>query len=389
MEIDIVSDHSPVSADEADAGKDGAASTQQFADPLTAVRDATVDFNILQRCWMRRRLRYGAWCAEWTGGDYGRDGFDKFFNENAYRFGEKIKEHLPSGLQQQLKGFIDGGGELFLIVRGVFSRRVLQQSFTKALEDDPSYPSRKIVGYAATKLLDENRYNLIASGLIAATGAELRQKLVDNAVYHDFITATGAEKNPFVNDPDMYLRYRTANPGRPLAASSDGKAARIILFACVENPIADPIYLIRADEVVSRLLEEHRRLLREASFCFFDDWDPATLVRNRLNEAKRILYDGPSETDPWLSFDPQSFDPEYERTTAAQLSAVAALMASIRKTGATSARKIVLRRGDALIVDNYRALTRRYEQGHTYFNFRPLGRPPIRWLRIYRGYPKR
>ena len=68
-------------------------------------------------------------------------------------------------------------------------------------------------------------------------------------------------------------------------------------------------------------------------------------------------------------------------------------MASIQQIAATSARPIVLRRGDALLVDNYRALTRRQEHGYAYIVFKPFmrkrRRPPIRWLRTYYGFPKK
>jgi hypothetical protein len=420
MEIDTVSNRPEVSADDRGTIKKSVAVT-----PEEAVRDATVDFNFwlrfLLRYLQRRRLRFRAWYAKETGErdwykfpkwvkfflffpwlitlllrlvirrSYGPDGFEKkSYNANAHIFGEKIKKFLPASLKDRLEEFAKGGGEPFLIVRGVFSRRYPQLlSLARRLDSDPNDRSRKIVGEAANKLLEERRYNLIASALIAAADAKHCRKLEKHPVYRDFITDIASEKNQFVEGRDMHLRYRTATPENAPAASGSGKAARVVLFACIENPIAAPIYLIRADKVVSQLSEKVRSLLLDANFNFFDNWDPDTFVRERQKQ-KRILYDGPSESDPWLSFDANRLDTTYTKTTPAHLSAVVELMESIRKTAATDAREIVLRRGDALIVDNYRALTCRQEHGYANLVFKPtaFGRPRIRWLRVYYGFPK-
>ena len=99
---------------------------------------------------------------------------------------------------------------------------------------------------------------------------------------------------------------------------------------------------------------------------------------------KSILHRG---TD-WLSFDPNRMCPANIDTI--HNSVMGALLQSIQKVATTSARKIVLRRGDALIVDNYRALTRRQEHGYPSFVVNPWmrSRPPIRWLRVYYGFPR-
>ena len=368
--------------------------------PEEAVRAATIDFNILKRYWVRRQLRYWAWYAKRTRAgeqslllswDHGPDEFEGYFRTNAFRFGQKIDKHVPSSLKQRLEGFVSGSGEPFLIIRGVFSRTTPPR-FAKTLDDDPKDPPRKIVGETAKRLLYKGHFNLIASALVAAAGAKLRPKLSTDPVYRDFFTDIGAEKNQFGDGSDMHLRYRTATPEKTPMANGDNEAAaaRVLLFACIENPIADPIYLIRADQVVSRLSDKHRNRLQETRFFFFDNWASDTIEHNKLSKMKRILYDGSSKTDPWVSFDSNRFAPKDEEGTTEHRSAVSALMASIRQVAAESERKIVLHQGDALIVDNYRALTRRHEHGHVCLDFRPLlfFRPPVRWLRVYYGFPK-
>ena len=375
-------------------------------DTQTIIENAAVKVSVRERL----KLKRWAWFARRTGAEdtalhpmfiwprsYKRyqSGFGGYFDEHAAEFGDYISHKAISGrIRKRLEAFSTGSGEPFLIIRRVFSRRYPQRSLTRSLEDDPSYPTRKIAGEEAADLMEIRRYDRVAAALIAGAGAELRQKQPTQHVYHDFITAGATEKNQFADGGDMHLRYRTATPEQPPARSGGaGKAARIVLFACVENPIADPIYLIRADEVVSKLSPEHKKLLRESTFLFFDNWVSAEVRRYRTTDGKHILYDGNSETDPWLSFDPNRFDPTFSKTTAPDLVAVGALMASIQQIAATSARPIVLRRGDALLVDNYRALTRRQEHGYAYIVFKPFmrkrRRPPIRWLRTYYGFPKK
>jgi hypothetical protein len=355
------------------------------AEAAKAVRAATIDLGTRQSAVMRRKLHYGCWQElPWRTSQWQQ--FETFFNNNAALYGSRILRHLHDGVRQRLAGLTHETQEPFLVVRGVFSRRYPAGSLIGVLETAQDEPSRKVVREKAEALIFKRRFNLIAATLISATGHELRKKLEDDkAVYYDFITTTNAEKTPFLNDPDMYLRFRTANPAGNLASHID-KSARIILYACLENPIADPVYLIRVEDVVLQLAEEQRALLSEPSYCFFDYWDTENLVHVRAKEAKSILHKAP-DGGYWLSFDPQSFNPDYPHTTSEQLAAVAALMDAIRKCGANP-REIVLRRGDALVVDNYRALTRRRERPHRYFDFRPLGRSPLRWLRVYRGYSK-
>lgn len=319
--------------------------------------------------------------------------FVGFFNTNAPRFGNKIKRCIPFDLKQRLEKIKDGNEEPFLVVKGVFSRRFPQYSLARKLADVPGRPTRKSVKEAAAKLIDKGYYDLVASGLIAATDTELRRKLDKDVPYRDFITETAAEISQFAEGTDMYLRYRTATPEMPPATAGDNTAARIIVFACIENPIADPIYLVRVDDVLNEMPDKKRNLLYDPDFNIFDKWNtPEVDTQPGPNPNKRILHRGVSNAD-WLTFDPNRIC-SIRSKDADHNAAIGALMEAIQDAVAKKkVREIVLRRGDALVVDNYRALTRRQEHGYAYLVFKPFmgerRRPPVRWLRIYYGFPKR
>jgi len=397
--------YEPVGPAQAAVAESGSAAPPdaQPAGPADVIAAQTIDFDFWQRAWkrywQRRKLRFWAWFARSTRAgerlllfswSNSHKDFNRFFVANSYRFGEKLGAHVHGDLKDHLGKFLEGDGEPFLIVKGIFSRKFPQLSLARKLKMDPTNPSCRVVGEEAEKLLDKRRYNLIAAGLIAATGTELRFKQPGQLVYRDYITTPKTEKNQFVEGGDLTLYYRTATPEQaPDVSGGAGKAARVILFACIENPIADPIYLIRADEVISRLTSEQRRLLSDDTFFFFDNWNPQSLGPARINKAKHILYAGSTpEEVPWLSFDPNRIWTEYDRTTPAHRQALVALMAKIRQVGIDSARKIVLQRGDALLVDNYRALTRRYEHGYHNLHFYPPYGPLLRWLRVFYGFPR-
>jgi hypothetical protein len=360
--------------------------------PEKAVRAQTIKFNFRRR----RQLRYQAFRAEWTGAEdwwlwwlrqrkkY-PNGFEEFFVNNVPLFGNTIykwiKPRISSDLTRQLEGLIDSKGEPFLIIRGVFSGKFLQASLTRTRNDDP----QKADPEKSAALLQKRRYDLVASALIAATKTDMRRKLEQDTPYRDYFTEVSAEINQFGDGTDMHLRYRTATPELPPATKGLNTAARVIVFACIENPIADPIYLIRAEDVISKIPTEKKARLCEPNFNIFDKWTDEIDMHAGAGSNKCILHDG---TD-WLSFDPNRVCPA--KIDAIHNATMRALLDSIQEVAETSARKIVLRRGDALIVDNYRALTRRQQHGYASFFNNPTwmrSRPPIRWLRVYYGFPR-
>ena len=227
-----------------------------------AVRAQTFKFSF----WLRSQLRYEAWLAKgeeswwkflfWPqhsslrrllfGPQFRRQGFEEYFTINAPLFGEamyeEIKLDISSRLARGLENLIDSKGEPFLIIRAVFSRRFFEASLTSARKDDRE---------KAEALLEAD--NVAASGLIAATKTILRRKLDTDTPYHDYFTEVSTENNRFDDRRDMHLHYRTATPKLPPGIAGLNTAARIIVFTCIENPLADPIYLIRADDVISAI----------------------------------------------------------------------------------------------------------------------------------------
>jgi hypothetical protein len=338
--------------------------------------------------------------------------FGDHFKKNSVALGVKLDKWpwFPAALTGQegaLEHFL-GEEEPFLIIKGALLKRHPLPNLVKSLREGTDAAARK-------RFLAH--VSLIVAGLIAATHTELRYKEASRKkhglhIYQDFFTGEGQEKNRFSDGDrstsdvgvdghgsgrDLHMRYRTATPERPLANTGGiSKAARIIVFACIENPISDPIYLIKARDVVSKIKEDTKRHLSDEAFVFFDFWDIETIDRGDLGSSKKILYDG----DPgqwWLSFDPNRFvsrNSDNVKIDGRHLAAVGDLMKCIEETAEDgSARKIVLERGDILIVDNYRALTRRQEHGYVYFylnakNFMRRHKvPPVRWLRMFYGFP--
>ena len=206
--------------------------------------------------------------------------------------------------------------------------------------------------------------NVAASGLIAATKTILRRKLDTDTPYHDYFTEVSTENNRFDDRRDMHLHYRTATPKLPPGIAGLNTAARIIVFTCIENPLADPIYLIRADDVIGAIPPDKRNSFCMSQISISSIDGPLTATCN----SSRVV------TSAFCTAGPIGYHSTRSRiwsdnTDALHNSAIGTLSESIRKVAATSARKIVLRRGDALIVDNYRALTSRREQSFVSYRF--------------------
>lgn len=342
-----------------------------------AVRDATIDLGVLGRFAMRRNLRFWAWWALRWQRDCKEANFADFFDSNSGMFGDKLKMHVPAAVRWRLERLTTEYGEPFLVLRGVFSRRFPQASLAAGLDAD-----RK-PGPAARRLLYRRRYDLIASALVAATGTTLTNRLRRHPVVTNYVSNPAAEQTRFTDGSDMPMRYRTETAENSPTQAGSGEGARIVLLACIENATAVPVYLIRADDVVANLSPEQCALLREMCFTGFVGWHDGILVPTQINQEKSIL----SGSD-WLAFDPNRLDINAHALSENHRGAVCALMKSIRDVGAVQARRIVLRRGDALVVDNYRALMCRRAPKSEVIGLNPwaFGRPLLRWLRLYHGY---
>jgi hypothetical protein len=345
----------------------------------------------------RMRLAVRSWHARWTGAEEGRvwrrnysGGFARYFTENACDFGDFVANGAIDGaLGRALEELGKGATrEPYLVLRRAFPRRLLPIGFT-ARFSPPS--GRRTLAPADREpqrlraFIRKGRFDIVAAALIAAAGAELRKKnQTDPQVFQDFFTDADGAITRFRETRDMWQRFRQATPEfAPDDERPEQISARILLIACAENTIEDPIYVLPAARVLAGLDADTLNALREKQFEFVDGWtwDMTVLRGNR----KRIVGGaGDNPENWWLSFDPNRINERFESTSPAGLQAVGRLMQQIDRVS-KDATPIVLRRGDAVIIDNYRALVRRKERDWYAITW-PW--PPVRWLRVYYGFPR-
>lgn len=325
------------------------------------------------------------------------DEFDEHFRLNAAEFGAYMLENWPGDavLRDSLNKLTQINQEPFLHLqslflpprregpRDVFPRR---SALAEVPEDHWYAEEHKIVHKELERFPRKWRLNILASGLIAATGNKLRPKLMDSQVYRDYLTKpddSTCSVTQFRDGWDLPRRYRTVAPELPLEPNGRTDAApRVLVFACIENPMLDPIYLIRASDLID-LLQEKRETLMEESYTFFDNWNPVTLARN-ISNPKSIIYRFPSDTDPGMTFDPNRLDSAALEEHADERHAIVQLL---KKTSHLSQHgpfyKVTLQRGDVLVIDNYRVLVSGSDHGRR----RRLWGLPVRWLRAFYGFP--
>ncbi|MGF1544643.1 MAG: hypothetical protein ACFB00_09115 [Parvularculaceae bacterium] len=270
-------------------------------------------------------------------------------------------------------------------------------------------------------------------------GCELRDETPDGERWRrHYYSEKNAQLSALKDSHDVHLRFRTGTPhlrwpsDRP---SSRNEVALYRTFVCVENPVRQPLFVIavrdvieRIPLVVSRFFEDcagdteeavaRRRetttdvvfKLVDTELEMFDKWDLRTLnydgeaatkreavLRATGVELTRSVIE--SNADNLHTFDWRlRWDPNYtnwielaQEKERAIGRAFAVLIEAVRLAAAEEAAPIVLRRGDALVVDNTRSLVGRREvQGvdwwrqtlclpeewflHGYYGFRRSGR---------------
>jgi hypothetical protein len=84
-------------------------------------------------------------------------------------------------------------------------------------------------------------------------------------------------------------------------------------------------------------------------------------------------------------FDPNRINMQFPSMTFADRAAVGVLRDKI-KQASVGAVEILLERGDALIIDNYRAMVARLEAHHGHAAPWLWRKPPVRWIRLYAGF---
>jgi len=328
-------------------------------------------------------------------------GFEHFFIENAPDFGEMVvnKWPLSDALRDALRNLTDEENDLpYLHIKGVFTAPkplsnlsgIRSSALAKVAPRHWFDIDRKTVTPGLEAHLKDAHYAIKASALLCAAGTELRPKLTTSNVHRDYLSkpdGSAFQVTQFDDGCDLPRRYRTAMS--ELTPGADGgrhHAARVILFACIENPNRDPFYLLRASDVAHQFHERELAALREDRFVFFDNWKIAALSRTKPN-PKRIFYDSPTYSNAWVSFDPNRLDPECLLAQPDSRNAVKMLLDNVEKLAADDKRaiRIELNRGDALLIDNYRMLVCGTDRGRRRF---ARVSPPVRWLRAYLGFTK-
>jgi hypothetical protein len=325
--------------------------------------------------------------------------FSKAFGKNPGRFGEDIAHYgLNGALGAKIELFREGDGGPFLVVRDLLPCCHLPWSYTATMKG-PAYGSEKPQMTKPKWYMRRSYYDLIGSALLAKLGVQHRSRtFTEENAYRDYFTVPGAEIDQFGKDEDVPRRWRQAIPEFALvdepSASSGNVTARYAVYLCVENPIKDPLWLLPVHYVVDALSEEQRKLLRHIAYEFFDHWYEdlssrgLSSIQKILGGEKVGLKPGQSENyNKWMSFDANRLNLENSKTQQEERGAVGALRTKLVEAARQHAIPVMLRRGDVLIVDNYRTLIRRTELCYRAFNPWLFGRPAVRWLRMYCGFP--
>jgi hypothetical protein len=239
-------------------------------------------------------------------------------------------------------------------------------------------------------------YNLVCSGLISLTGSILHRKNEGTPPWKDFRTSFHMQKNAKSDGYDMPLRYRQATPERRFphdlnVRRQDDLSASVVVFACIENPIRDPIWLLPVSEVIKRLSDDNLKLLSDNKFEFFDNWTENWISEHAIRDQSVIEWVGPPDNRVCLlSYDMNRLNSLYAPTDSHYKEALGKLDHAIEVAGCdenSGAIPIVLTPGDVLVLDNARMMYARKEMPYASFRRLMVGRPAERYLRAYYGFP--
>ncbi|MCE9522133.1 MAG: hypothetical protein K8S25_06840 [Alphaproteobacteria bacterium] len=363
---------------------------------------------LLLRIAVRRSLRTGGHSQSW-GMRFFRLMFPEFslnsrfrkeFGRSPGRFADDIAHYgLGHALEHKIDVFKEGKTDApFMVVRSLLPTCELPTSYSARLRDAGFTSVRPKVEKEKWYLRDYY-YDLIGSALLSALGTQHRSRTAkEEDTHRDYFTTPGAEIDQFSRDIDIPRRWRQAIPEFALvdepAAMSGFVTARYAIYACIENPTRDPFWVLPVHYVVDALSDENRSLLRHLAYEFFDHWED-TLTGRGLSSIQKILggekiklMPGQNEHyNKWMSFDANRIHVESGKTQQEERAAVGALRDAMQHVAASEAIPVMLDRGDVLIVDNYRVLIRRTELKYRTFNAWTWWRPPVRWLRMYCGFP--
>ncbi|MEO1656378.1 MAG: hypothetical protein AAFR65_01535 [Pseudomonadota bacterium] len=322
---------------------------------------------------------------------------------------------LPKRLRRELEEMRDGT-ESVLHIRELFERKYKADYLRQGLmspRELSAYTNRYFIQSRAA------RNGIRASLIFDTLDAELRDEIATGENWRRTrYTDEHHQVTTIRDNADVTLRYRTGAPHYrwpdDRRESSQGETAPWVLYMGVENPVNIPLWAITVDQVMGKLRDAARwlyedeelteeemdyevdailDLLTETDITMFGKWDEKTL-RQRSEVAlipEPVLKDlrNDRENPHWvLRWDPNRIDwSQFVGTDGAIRRAFAALLKAIEMADA-DAEKIVLNRGDALLINNLRTMVRRKElgaQGAPYFD-NVLDYPEAWWLNVYYGF---
>ena len=267
-------------------------------------------------------------------------------------------------------------------------------------------------------LLSRGARNAVKAGLaLQALDSIMRDERRSNPLWRRTYRTNPAEQVTVLKEnEDMRLRFRTASPHLNWPDEGDDQGdfetAQHLVLQCVQNPLNLPVYLISVQDVVSRIddaIAENRKeqgadlldLDREAVMSrlltnapvMFSRWNTAAMRhRDQTPNNQPILFDfsdDPENPDYGIRYDVNRIDwSSLDETDQELLFAFASLYNAVELAGEDAAR-CVLRRGDALLIDNHRCLTARREFGASEWSGRikyGLGLNPVWDVKAYSGF---
>lgn len=301
------------------------------------------------------------------------------FNEDAAHFGRYMADHLAkehSLCSAVAKVLAPENAYPFLIIRNLLPTRTLRWSETK---NDTWYIRDRV-------------YDFVSSGLIHLTGETTHRKKDEGGEPRRvFRTDTETQKFILSDGNDLPLRFRQATPELKFVSETARReelAARLLVLSCIENPIADPIYLMPTSEIFAQLTDKEITDLEQPRFTLFDRFSD-DLTRRGILPGQRVVVRQNDALSHWMSIDINRMDLQTNAIDEcrASLSSLLHKIAKMDQDPDPRSLPIVLKRGDVLIFDNYRVLYRRREQTYSLTSAPLWGRGAVRWLVAYYGFP--
>ncbi len=353
--------------------------------------------------------------------------------------GRTIEKALPAKVRAPLERLRDQGAEdPVLILRSLLERKYkalyIASWFRSPRDDEP----RGGAGASYFALAREYRNAIKVSMLLDVLGADLRGEFQADPLWNrEYFTQSGKQQMPLWDDHDLPLRLRTFAPHlkapNPSEASSDGEAPIYLAIATIENPLEQPVFILKLKDAIAAMpdavvsfeldaetehTDEAARQRRIAALAVRTlATTPVKMVGKRDHQnlrpsGGRNVADAPLlellsreqrlgapeiDSDAWLGadwgirWDPNrinfaALDPV---SNAEIMRALALFIEALDIAAQRAEQRIVVRRGDVLIMDNRRALLRRREQDF-YTDPKPwkllIRMPPQWWLRGFYGF---